>query len=107
MNSFFPIECCETLRKIGLLIKSRRLQSRQRQKDLAKALSVSEQTLRKIEAGEPVVELRSFMLVVWQLGLVQEVFQDLAEIESRSQFIAHNPTLPKRVRLIKPKGGEF
>jgi hypothetical protein len=39
---------------------------------------VSAGTLGKIEAGDPVVELRTFMLVLWHLGLLSEIFNDLS-----------------------------
>ncbi len=47
-----------------------------RQKDLAKQVGVATGTLGKIEAGEAIVELRTFMLVLWHLGLLSEVFND-------------------------------
>ncbi|MGV8862858.1 MAG: transcriptional regulator [Pseudomonas sp.] len=103
MKSFFPLECADNLYRIGLLVKSRRLQSRLRQKDLALSLSISEQTVRKIEGGDPLVELRSFMMVLWQLGLTQEVFRSLDGIESSSQLQANDPHTPHRVRLAKPR----
>ncbi|UVL83719.1 transcriptional regulator [Pseudomonas sp. B21-028] len=103
MNEFFPIECADSLHAIGVLVKSRRLQSRQRQKDLAASLAVSERTVRKIEAGDPSVELRSFMLVLWQLGLTQEVFQSRQQIEASSLASVQAPH-KTRVRLAGAKG---
>lgn len=107
MKLFFPLECTENLYKIGLMVKSKRLQSKLRQKDLALSLSISEQTVRKIEGGDPVVELRSFMLVLWHLGLTQAVFQDVADIESTSQLRANDPHGSTRVRLKKPRSDDF
>jgi DNA-binding XRE family transcriptional regulator len=107
MKSFFPLECTDNLYRIGLLVKSRRLQARLRQKDLALALSISEQTVRKIEGGDPVVEVRSFMMVLWHLGLTQEVFRSLDGIESSSQLQANDPRAPHRVRLAKPQSEDF
>ncbi|MGH8386096.1 MAG: helix-turn-helix domain-containing protein [Pseudomonas sp.] len=103
MSDFFPIECADSLYSIGLLVKRRRLQHKQRQKDLALSLSMSERTLRKIEAGDPSVELRSFMLVLWHLGLTQEVFQNIqmAATTSNEAFVPHSA---QRVRLPKAKG---
>lgn len=103
MNEFFPIDCADSLHAIGMLVKSRRLQNRQRQKDLAALLAVSERTVRKIEAGDPSVELRSFMLVLWQLGLTQEVFQSRQQIEASSHAAAQAPR-NARVRLAGVKG---
>ena len=104
MTEFFPIECSDNLHAIGLLVKSRRLQTKQRQKDLARALGVSERSLRKIESGDPSVELRSFMLVLGHLGLTGEVFRSLEQLASSSQFQVHDPRAAVRVRLPKPKG---
>ncbi|TWC13202.1 MULTISPECIES: transcriptional regulator [unclassified Pseudomonas] len=103
MNEFFPIECADSLHAIGALVKSRRLQNRQRQKDLAASLTISERTVRKIEAGDPSVELRSFMLVLWQLGLTQEVFQSRQQIEASSLASVQAPR-KARVRLAGAKG---
>ncbi|TVT83212.1 helix-turn-helix transcriptional regulator [Pseudomonas sp. H3(2019)] len=76
MSNFFPLDCAESLIKIGLLAKRRRQERGLRQKDLAKLVGVAAGTLGKIEAGDPVVELRTFMLVLWHLGLLSEVFND-------------------------------
>ncbi|MFW0756109.1 helix-turn-helix domain-containing protein [Pseudomonas sp. H11T01] len=62
--------------KIGLLAKKRRQERGLRQKDLAKLVGVSAGTIGKIEAGDPVVELRTFMLVLWHLGLLSEIFNE-------------------------------
>jgi DNA-binding XRE family transcriptional regulator len=78
MTTFLPLDCSESLIKIGLLTKKRRQERGFRQKDLAKLVGVSAGTLGKIEAGDPVVELRTFMLVLWHLGLLSEIFNDLS-----------------------------
>lgn len=103
MSDFFPLECADSLDAIGLMVRQRRLQHKQRQKDLAMSLSMSERTLRKIEAGDPSVELRSFMLVLWQLGLIQEVFQKFQN-PSTSLLETSESSSAKRVRLPKAKG---
>ncbi|AWY41803.1 XRE family transcriptional regulator [Pseudomonas putida] len=102
MSDFFPLECADSLYSIGLLVKQRRLQHKQRQKDLAASLSMSERTVRKIEAGDPSVELRSFMLVLWQLGLVQEVFQNL-QAKPITVLNAFDSSNARRVRLPKAR----
>ncbi|POA22383.1 transcriptional regulator [Pseudomonas sp. FW300-N1A1] len=104
MSEFFPIECADRLHAIGLLVKNRRLQNRQRQKDLALSVSISERTLRKIEAGDASVELRSFMLVLWHLGLTFDVFQTLDAHELASRTPAHDVRPAQRVRLPRSKG---
>lgn len=104
MSDFFPIECADRLHAIGLLVKSRRLQNRLRQKDLALSLSISERTLRKIEAGDASVELRSFMLVLWHLGLTYDVFQHFDTHELPLRPPAHDVRPAQRVRLPRPKG---
>lgn len=103
MNDFFPIDCADNLLTIGSLVKSRRLQNRQRQRDLAASLAISERTVRKIEAGDPSVELRSFLLVLWQLGLTQEVFQSRQQIEA-SSLASAQVSRNARVRLANAKG---
>lgn len=99
MTDYFPLECADSLLAIGVLVKQRRLQHKQRQKDLAHSLSMSERTVRKIEAGDASVELRSFMLVLWHLGLIDEVFHDF-----RQRNATLEPPASQRVRLPRLKG---
>ncbi|MFB4393023.1 MULTISPECIES: helix-turn-helix domain-containing protein [unclassified Pseudomonas] len=63
---------------IGLLIKTRRLERKIRQKDLAEQTGLSTTTLGKIEAGAPNVEMRGYMTALWHLGLLDEAFQSLS-----------------------------
>ena len=51
MTTYFPVACADTLSKIGLLVKARRLALGLRQADLTAAIGVSAHTLRKIEGG--------------------------------------------------------
>lgn len=114
MNGFFPVACSDKLSKIGLLVKARRLALGLRQADLKLTLGVSAHTLRKIEGGSELVDLRSFMLVLWRLGLTETVFISLEGIENTSQITrytndedSHQSLASKRVRLSKPKPEEF
>lgn len=101
MISFFPLDCSESLIKIGLMAKKRRQERGLRQKDLAKLVGVSAGTLGKIEAGDPVVELRTFMLVLWHLGLLSEIFNDMPINKTP-------PELPsQRVRIKRVTEGNF
>lgn len=76
MLSFFPLACSDRLEKIGLLVKTRRLERQLRQKDLAAQTGLSTATLGKIESGAPNVEMRSYMIALWHLGLLDDAFQD-------------------------------
>jgi len=114
MNDFFPVSCADTLEKIGLLVKSRRLALGLRQADFKSSLGISEHTLRKIENGSALVDLRSFMLVLWRLGINETVFHSLEGIETTSQVAryvtdedAYQSIASKRVRLPKPKAEDF
>lgn len=101
MTSFFPLDCSESLINIGLVVKKRRQERGLRQKDLAKRVGVSAGTLGKIEAGDPVVELRTFMLVLWHLGLLAEIFNDMPISKTP-------PELPsQRVRIKRVTEGNF
>lgn len=73
----FPLVCAEKLINTGLLIKSRRLARKIRQKDLALQVGLSTTTLSKIEAGAPTVEMRGYMAVLWHLGLLDDVFTNI------------------------------
>ncbi|MCU1732477.1 MULTISPECIES: helix-turn-helix domain-containing protein [unclassified Pseudomonas] len=76
MTSIFPLACADRLEKIGLLVKTRRLERKIRQKDLAAQTGLSTATLGKIESGAPSVEIRSYMTALWHLGLLDDAFQD-------------------------------
>ncbi|TBU98691.1 XRE family transcriptional regulator [Stutzerimonas kirkiae] len=98
----FPLVCAEKLLATGLLVKSRRLLRKIRQKDLAGMTGLSVATLGKIEAGTPTVEIRAYLLVLWHLGLLDEVFKETLG----STSITQNPT-EKRVRLRKIAEDDF
>ena len=60
------------------------------------------------------MDLRSFMLVLWRLGISDTVFASLEGIEKTSQItrysdddVAHKILASRRVRLAKPKPEEF
>lgn len=91
--SIFPLACSDRLLKIGLLAKARRLERKIRQKDLAAQSGLSVTTIAKIEAGTPTVEMRSYMIALWHLGLLDEVFQDIP-MSSPASFATEH-----RVRL--------
>jgi len=69
--------CAAKLTNIGLLVKTRRLEQKIRQKDLAARTGLSTTTLGKIESGAPNVEMRSYMIALWHLGLLEDVFRDI------------------------------
>lgn len=114
MDRFFPVACSDTLSKIGLLVKARRLSLGLRQADLKTAIGISAHSLRKIESGSELVDLRSFMLVLWRLGITEQVFTSVKDIENTSEITrysndgnAHLSIASKRVRLAKSKPEDF
>ncbi len=114
MDDFFPFACSDSLARIELLVKARRLSQGLRQADLTKAVGISAHTLRKIENGSERVDLRSFMLVLWRLGLNDLVFSPLDGIEKTSEITryasdedAKDSIAGRRVRLAKPKSEDF
>ncbi|WP_028633984.1 helix-turn-helix domain-containing protein [Pseudomonas parafulva] len=114
MLDFFPVACADTLGKIGLLVKARRLALGLRQADIKAAIGVSAHTLRKIESGSEQVDLRSFMLVLWRLGISDVVFTSLEGLEQASQVTRFTESVEgaqslasRRVRLAKPKAEDF
>lgn len=114
MEEFFPVACSDSLSRIGLLVKARRLSLGLRQADLKQAIGISAHTLRKIESGSEFVDLRSFMLVLWRLGVTETVFASLEGIESRSEITRHTAKenayqniASRRVRLAKTKPEDF
>jgi len=114
MEAFFPVACADSLSKIGLLVKARRLALGLRQADITQAIGISAHTLRKIEGGAERVDLRAFMLVLWRLGLMEQVFASLDGVESSSQITryvqdddTYQSLASRRVRLVKPKPEDF
>lgn len=106
-ESFFPVQCTDTLMRIALLVKQARLQQGVRQIDLAERLGITLRTFRRIEAGSSDgVSLRDFMLVVWGLGVSERLFQGLRDDESFSveQLEAADR---KRVRLPRNRPEDF
>jgi transcriptional regulator with XRE-family HTH domain len=99
--NIFPLACADRLMKIGLLAKTRRLERKIRQKDLAAQSGLSITTLAKIEAGTPTVEMRSYMIALWHLGLLDEVFQDVP-MSSPASFATEH-----RVRLKNVTEDDF
>nr|WP_314484766.1 transcriptional regulator [uncultured Pseudomonas sp.] len=114
MQDFFPVACADMLMRVGMLVKTRRLALGIRQADIKTAIGVSPHLLRKVESGSPHVDLRSFMLVLWRLGINDTVFQSLEDIEHSSQVVrfaqpdnAPEQLAARRVRLPKPKPEAF
>lgn len=99
--NIFPLACADRLMKIGLLAKNRRLERKIRQKDLAAQSGLSITTLAKIEAGTPTVEMRSYMIALWHLGLLDETFQDVP-MSSPASFATEH-----RVRLKNVTEDDF
>ncbi|MDF0729131.1 helix-turn-helix transcriptional regulator [Pseudomonas entomophila] len=97
----FPLACADRLINIGLLIKTRRLERKIRQKDLAKQTGLSTTTLGKIEAGAPSVEMRGYMVALWHLGLLDEAFHALPVPSPASYATEH------RVRLKRFSEDDF
>ncbi|WP_166366888.1 helix-turn-helix domain-containing protein [Pseudomonas akapageensis] len=97
----FPLACAEQLENIGLLVKNRRLERKIRQKDIADAVGISTQTLGKIETGAPSVEMRAYMVVLWHLGLLGDVFPIIAPPALATYAPEH------RVRLKKTAKDDF
>lgn len=97
----FPLACADRLMKIGLLARTRRLEQKIRRKDLAAQTGLSLTTLGKIEAGAPTVEMRSYMIALWHLGVLDEAFQDVPMTSPASFATEH------RVRLKRGSREDF
>ncbi|MEE1923218.1 helix-turn-helix transcriptional regulator [Pseudomonas sp. 148P] len=102
MNEFFPVDCSASLQRMGLLIKSARLEQGVRQLDVVSRLGVPEKVIRRIERGDPSVSVRSLMLVLWKLGLMERVFYSF-EGSSISFSAMKEDTRGRRVRQRRAK----
>jgi len=106
MNEYFPVDCSATLQRIGLLAKSARLKQGIRQRDVVTRLGVSEKVIRRIERGDPSVSVRSLMLVLWNLGVMEKIFQSFEE--SPTSFSALREEISgRRVRPRRSKVEDF
>ncbi|MBI6926103.1 transcriptional regulator [Pseudomonas putida] len=114
MQDFFPVACADMLMRVGLLVKAQRLALGIRQADIKAAFGISPHLLRKVEQGSPNVDLRSFMLVLWRLGINDTVFRTREDVEHSAQMarIVQPEDDPaqlsaRRVRLPKSKPEAF
>ncbi len=106
MMSFFPVDCSATLQRIGLLIKANRLAQNIRQLDVVSRLGVPEKVLRRIEKGDPSVNVGAWMLVLWNLGLMDQVFRP-ADETSISVLALKEDTTGRRARVRRAKAEDF
>ena len=106
MNDYFPVDCSATLQRIGLLVKATRLEQGIRQLDVVSRLGVPEKVIRRIERGDPSVSVKSLMLVLWNLGLMERVFRSFED--SPISFSAlKDDTQGRRVRRRRSKAEDF
>jgi len=106
MSDYFPVDCSASLQRIGLLIKSARLEQGIRQLDVVSRLGVPEKVIRRIERGDPAVSVRSLMLVLWNLGLMEKVFRSF-EGSPISFSELKEDTRGRRVRQRRAKAEDF
>ncbi|MDG9881970.1 transcriptional regulator [Pseudomonas sp. GD04058] len=106
MNDYFPVDCDATLQRIGLLAKAARLEQGIRQLDVVSRLGVPEKVVRRIERGDPSVSVRSLMLVLWNLGLMERVFRSLEESQLSFSELKQD-TSGRRVRHRRSKAEDF
>lgn len=106
MNEYFPVDCSATLQRIGLMAKAARLKQGIRQRDVVTRLGVPEKVIRCIERGDPSVSVRSLMLVLWNLGVMERIFQSFEE--NTVSFLAlREDTSGRRVRPRRSKVEDF
>lgn len=64
-----PTLAAERLRQWGAVIRQQRLRQKIRCRDLALRIDVSEQTLQRIEAGDPSVQAASYLGALLAVGV--------------------------------------
>lgn len=106
MNEYFPVDCEATLQRIGLMVKTARLKQGLRQLDVATRFGVPEKFVRRIEQGDPSVNARSLMLVLWGLGLMESIFR--SPYDSPVPYsVLREDVIGRRVRHRKAKPESF
>ncbi|HCN46091.1 MAG TPA: transcriptional regulator [Pseudomonas sp.] len=106
MNDYFPVDCSVTLQRVGLLVKAARLEQGIRQLDVVSRLGVPEKVIRRIERGDPSVSVKSLMLVLWNLGLMERIFRSF-EDSPISFSELKDDTSGRRVRPRRSKAEDF
>lgn len=103
-NSYAPLpfEVTQTIRELGMHVRTARKRRRMQQADLARKAGVGEKTLRRLEKGEDGVSLGHVLSVLWALGLLQT-----AKALANPGTDEHGKTLelarlPARVRNTAP-----
>lgn len=64
-----PTLAAERLRQWGAVVRQQRLRQNLRCRDLAQRIDISEQTLQRIEAGDPSVQAASFLGALLAVGV--------------------------------------
>lgn len=106
MSDYFPVDCSATLERIGLLAKAARLEQGIRQLDVVSRLGVPEKVVRRIERGDPSVSVKSLMLVLWNLGLMERVFRSFEDSPISFTELKEDTT-GRRVRRLRSKAEDF
>lgn len=82
-NKFYPLDGQLFTQQLATLIKQKRLEKRLRQSDLAKAISTSLSTVKRIEKGDLSVEFGVVVKVLWYLNILTDLQKNLPAIENK------------------------
>lgn len=96
-----PLEISRVTRDWGTAIRIARHQQRLTLKELAHRVQVSQQTLMRMESGDPTVQVGSYLCALWTLGLLPAAAPPLPEAMRSEAGIG------QRVRVTESKDDDF
>ncbi len=94
-----PIPVVRALRKLGGDIRDARRRRRIPTATLAKRVSISRMTLRKVEKGDPGVQLGIYATVLFVLGMIDRLAELADPRHDATGLQMEEEQLPKRIRL--------
>lgn len=98
-TAMFPIECENALLLLGKKIRMARVIQEMTQRHLAASTEISLNTVVKMEAGHPGVQIGFYLKALWALNLIDDFEANLRSLGiNETQFLLVESNLPKVVR---------
>ena len=93
-----PIPVLRALRKLGHDIKDARRRRRIPMAIAAERASISKPTIIKVERGDPTVSIASYAIVLYVLGMVDQLGNLVASKNDPVGLLLEEDNLPQRIR---------
>lgn len=96
-----PLRAVQALRRLGADITVARKRRRMPQRLLAERMMVSEDTLQRLERGDPSVGLNVLAAALWALGLTDRLENVASPTADLVGVTAEAARLPRRARVAE------